>query len=149
MAVVKTGPQGGKYYVKNGRKVYVHRSTRAGKKSASRSSKHKSSKRKSSKRKLKSGKKRGCSNAGKYKGVPKNLFCGPAGGACPGTFPCDSPQRCRSALSYSRNAPNPDGIRRCVRRISKRKGWSNPKTGKLKMSKSSKRKTQRKKSTKR
>ena len=134
MPVVRSGPQGGKYYVKNGRKVYVHRSTRAGKKAI---------KRKSSKRRLKSGKRAGCSNAGKYKGVSKNLFCGPAGGACPGTYPCDSPQRCRAALSYARHSPNPDGIRRCVRRISKRKRWTNPKTGKLKMSKTSKRKTKR------
>lgn len=130
---VRTGPQGGKYYVKNGRKVYVSRKTRSGK----------TSKRKSSKRRLKSGKRAGGSNVGKYKGVPKNLFCGPAGGAPAGSYPCNSPQRCRAALSYARHSPNPDGIRRCVRRISKRKGWTNPKTGKLKMSKTSKRKTKR------
>ncbi len=129
---VRIGPQGGKYYVKNGRKVYVHRSTRAGKKSG----------RKSSKRRLKSGKRAGGSNVGKYKGVPKNLFCGPAGGAPAGSYPVDTRARAIAAKSYARYSPNPAGIKRCVDRIAKKKGWLDPDTGKIK--RSAKRKTKRK-----
>lgn len=65
----------------------------------------------------------GCSNQGKYKNVPEHLFCGPEGGSCPGTYPVNSPGRARSALAYARHAPNPEGIRKCVRRIEKEKGW--------------------------
>lgn len=68
-------------------------------------------------------KKRGCSNQGKYKNVPSDLFCGPEGGSCPGTYPVNTPGRARAALAYSRHAPNPEGIRKCVRRIKTEKGW--------------------------
>ena len=122
MPVIKTGPRGGKYYTKNGRKVYVKSKTKTPVSSRKSKSKHSKSGKKTKPR-LKSGKAAGCSNAGKYKNVPKNLFCGPAGGACPGTFPCDSRLRCRSALSYARHAPDPEGIRRCIRRISRQKGF--------------------------
>lgn len=73
----------------------------------------------------------GCSNQGKYPNVPKDLFCGPSGGACPGTYPVNNPGRAISALSYARHAPNPDGIRECAMRIAKSKGWIDPKTGKI------------------
>ena len=61
-------------------------------------------------------KKRGSSNIGKYKKVAKGDFCGPSGGAAPGTYPVNTKKRCRAALSYARNAPNPAGIRACVKR---------------------------------
>jgi len=61
-------------------------------------------------------KKPGSSNIGKYKKVSKGDFCGPSGGAAPGTYPVNSKKRCSAALSYARNAPNPSGIRACVKR---------------------------------
>jgi hypothetical protein len=72
---------------------------------------------------LKSGKKQGCSNAGKYPNVPAHLFCGAEGGSCFNTYPVNNPGRARAALSYARFAPNPQGIRNCVNRIKKEKGW--------------------------
>lgn len=72
---------------------------------------------------LKSGKKRGCSNKGKYKNVPADLFCGPEGGSCPGTFPVNTPGRARAAMSYARYAPYPEGIRECARRVAKQRGY--------------------------
>ncbi len=65
----------------------------------------------------------GCSNAGKYKNVSSELFCGPEGGSCYGTYPVNTKARARAALAYARHAPNPEGIRKCVKRISKEKGW--------------------------
>tara|TARA_R100001594_G_scaffold56480_2_gene90334 strand:- start:1307 stop:2599 length:1293 start_codon:yes stop_codon:yes gene_type:complete len=56
----------------------------------------------------------GSSNAGNYSDVDKDDFCGPAGGAAPGTYPCDTIDRARSALRLAYNAPDPDGIKRCV-----------------------------------
>lgn len=60
-----------------------------------------------------------------------------AGGGKSGTYrysyPCDTPGRCRAALAYARYAPRPEIIRKRVMRIAKRKGFINPKTGKLKM----------------
>ncbi len=61
-------------------------------------------------------KKPGSSNVGTYKKVEKGDFCGPSGGAAAGTYPVNSKKRCRAALSYAHNAPNPDGIRACVKR---------------------------------
>lgn len=66
----------------------------------------------------------GCSNKGKYKNVSPDLFCGPEGGSCPGTYPVNTPRRARAALSYARYAPDPEGIKACARRISKKKGWT-------------------------
>lgn len=65
----------------------------------------------------------GCSNQGKYLSVPEHLFCGPEGGSCHGTYPVNTPRRAKAALAYARHAPNPEGIRKCVRRIEKEKGW--------------------------
>jgi len=67
----------------------------------------------------------GCSNAGKYKDVKPSDFCGPEGGACEGTYPVNTPGRAKSALSYARHAPNPQGIRDCVYRKAGEKGWLN------------------------
>lgn len=61
-------------------------------------------------------KRKGSSNVGKYKKVSKGDFCGPSGGAAPGTYPVNTKKRCSAALSYARNAPNPAGIRACVKR---------------------------------
>lgn len=72
---------------------------------------------------LKSGKKRGCSNQGKYKNVPSDLFCGPEGGSCPGTYPVNTPGRARAAMAYARHAPNPEGIKKCAIRVAKQRGY--------------------------
>lgn len=61
-------------------------------------------------------KKPGGSNVGKYKSVAKSKFCGPAGGAPEGSYPVNSPKRARAALAYAHNAPNPAGIRACVKK---------------------------------
>ena len=74
---------------------------------------------------------RGSSNAGKYPTV--KTFCGPAGGAKAGTYPVNSPKRARAALAYARHAPNPKGIKKCVKEIAKKKGWTDAK-GTIKMS---------------
>ena len=65
----------------------------------------------------------GSSNAGDYSDVDKDDFCGPAGGAAPGTYPVDTEKRARAALSYAHNAPDPEGIKRCVYRKAKKHGW--------------------------
>lgn len=61
-------------------------------------------------------KKPGGSNVGKYKKVSKKEFCGPSGGAPAGSYPVNSAKRCRAALAYAHNAPNPSGIKACVKR---------------------------------
>lgn len=65
----------------------------------------------------------GCSNAGKYRDVPEEFFCGPEGGACAGTFPVDTPGRWKSALGRAHFAPNPEGIKECANRIAMEQGW--------------------------
>ena len=67
--------------------------------------------------------KEGSSSAGDYSDVDKDDFCGPAGGAAPGTYPVNSEKRARAALSYAHNAPDPEGIKRCVYRKAKKHGW--------------------------
>lgn len=59
----------------------------------------------------------GGSNVGKYKSVKKGAFCGPSGGAPTGSYPVNTKKRARAALAYSHNAPNPSGIKACVRKI--------------------------------
>ena len=54
----------------------------------------------------------GGSNVGKYPGVKD--FAGPAGGAPKGSFPINTRDRGKAAMSYARNAPNPGGVRRAV-----------------------------------
>lgn len=67
-----------------------------------------------------------CKKKTKYigKGILKKDFCGPSGGACPYTYPVNTPGRAVAALAYARNAPNPQGIKKCARRIAKEKGWT-------------------------
>lgn len=67
----------------------------------------------------------GCSayKTDKYPDLPEDVFCGPEGGSCPRTYPVDSEKRWKSALSYARFAPNPEGIRRCANRIAEERGW--------------------------
>ena len=65
----------------------------------------------------------GSSSAGEYSDVDKDDFCGPAGGAAPGTYPVNSEKRARAALSYAHNAPDPEGLKRCVYRKAKEHGW--------------------------
>lgn len=61
-------------------------------------------------------KRKGSSNVGKYKNVSKKAFCGPSGGAASGSYPVDTKKRARAALAYAHNAPNPSGIKACVKR---------------------------------
>lgn len=61
-------------------------------------------------------KRKGGSNVGEYKKVSKKEFCGPSGGAPKGSYPVNTAKRCRAALSYAHNAPNPEGIKECVRK---------------------------------
>lgn len=61
-------------------------------------------------------KKAGGSNVGEYKKVKKSSFCGPSGGSPAGSYPVNTSKRCSAALSYAHNAPNPKGIRACVKR---------------------------------
>lgn len=70
----------------------------------------------SRKKVAKARKKPGGSNVGEYKSVKKGAFCGPAGGAPEGSYPVNTKKRARAALSYAHNAPNPEGIRRCVKK---------------------------------
>ena len=51
----------------------------------------------------------------KYQDVDDDLFCGPVGGKAPGTYPVNTKERCISALTYARYAPNPCGIAICVK----------------------------------
>jgi len=75
-------------------------------------------------------KKAGSSNAGKYKKVSSGEFCGASGGASKFSYPVNSKKRCRAALAYAHNAPNPEGIRACVKR--KCKGEVNVKSKRTK-----------------
>lgn len=61
-------------------------------------------------------KKPGGSNVGEYKGVSKKSFCGPSGGSPSGSFPVNSRKRAKSAMKLAHNAPNPEGIKACVKK---------------------------------
>lgn len=61
-------------------------------------------------------KKPGGSNVGKYKTVASGAFCGAAGGAPKASYPVNTKKRARAALAYAHNAPNPAGIKRCVKK---------------------------------
>lgn len=61
-------------------------------------------------------KKKGSSNAGKYKDVSSSDFAGASGGASKYSYPINSKKRARAALAYAHNAPNPEGIKKAVRR---------------------------------
>lgn len=65
----------------------------------------------------------GCSNAGKYPDVPEDMFCGPSGGSCQGTYPVNTPGRWRAAKGRAHFAPNPQGIKDCADRIAIEQGW--------------------------
>jgi len=60
--------------------------------------------------------KKGSSSAGKYKDVSPKEFCGASGGASKYSFPVNSVKRARNALARAHYAPNPEGIRSCVKR---------------------------------
>lgn len=69
----------------------------------------------------------------KYKDVPENEFCGIEGGEkCKYTYPVNTRKRAIAAMSYSRHAPNPKGIRICARRHAEEKGWIDPETDMIK-----------------
>jgi len=72
----------------------------------------------------------GGSNVGKYKKVSKKEFCGPSGGAPEGSYPVNTKKRARSALAYAHNAPNPSGIKACVKRKFKEMGQVKKKNNK-------------------
>ena len=59
---------------------------------------------------------KGSSSAGAYTDVDKDEFCGPSGGAADGTYPVNTRKRAIAAKSYAHNAPDPEGIDRCVAR---------------------------------
>lgn len=61
-------------------------------------------------------KKAGGSNYGKYKNVKPSEFAGEKGGAPKYSYPINTKERARAALSYAHNAPNPEGIRKAVYR---------------------------------
>ena len=61
-------------------------------------------------------KKPGGSSAGKYKKVPPSDFCGSAGGTSKYSYPVNSLKRAKNALARAHYAPNPEGIRSCVKR---------------------------------
>lgn len=59
-------------------------------------------------------KKAGSGSVGKYKNVSTGDFCGPSGGSSKYSYPVNSKKRCHAALAYARNAPSPEGIKKCV-----------------------------------
>jgi hypothetical protein len=59
-------------------------------------------------------KKKGSSNAGKYKNIKPKDFAGSAGGAAAYSFPIPDLAHARNALARAHFAPNPDGIRNKV-----------------------------------
>ena len=61
-------------------------------------------------------KKRGSSNAGKYKSVKPKDFAGASGGASKYSFPINDIKHARAALARAHFAPNPEGIKRAVYR---------------------------------
>lgn len=56
----------------------------------------------------------GGSSVGEYKNVSKSNFAGPKGGAPQGSFPINTKERAKAALSYAHNAPKPQGIKNAV-----------------------------------
>ena len=65
----------------------------------------------------------GSSNAGDYSDVDRDDFCGPAGGAASGTYPVNTKERARAALRLAHNAPDPEGLKRCVYKKAEARGW--------------------------
>jgi hypothetical protein len=61
-------------------------------------------------------KKKGSSNAGKYKDVAPKSFAGKSGGASKFSFPINTLARARNALARAHFAPDPSGIRAAVYR---------------------------------
>lgn len=59
-------------------------------------------------------KRKGSSNAGKYKTVSPKEFAGTAGGASKYSYPINTKKRGRAALAYAHNAPKPAGIKMAV-----------------------------------
>lgn len=67
----------------------------------------------------------GGSNVGKDRetsDADEGPFCGPAGGAPKGSYPVTNAKQARAAKAYAHNAPNPEGIKKCVDRIMGKKG---------------------------
>lgn len=65
-------------------------------------------------------KKPGGSNVGEERetsGAHEGPFCGPSGGAPEGSYPVTSKKQGAFAKAYSHNAPNPEGIKKCVDRV--------------------------------
>lgn len=65
-------------------------------------------------------KKPGGSDVGKQRktsGPKEGPFCGPSGGAPKGSYPVTNAKQAHAAKAYAHNAPNPDGIKKCVDRI--------------------------------
>lgn len=62
-------------------------------------------------------KKKGSSNAGKYKHVSPKQFAGASGGASEYSFPIPDLAHARNALARAHNAPNPAGIKAKVYKL--------------------------------
>ena len=77
---------------------------------------------------------KGCSNARRpgRANLPKRVVCGPAGGACDGSYPVRTRKEVVAALSRAWHAPNPAGIRRCAYQRAKKMGWLSNGRGKPK-----------------
>jgi len=68
----------------------------------------------------------GGSNVGKERktsGAKEGPFCGPSGKSPKGSFPVTSEKQAKSAKAYARHAPDPQGVKSCVDKIAKKKGW--------------------------
>lgn len=59
----------------------------------------------------------------KYQNIESKYFCGEECNYKPKSFPVNTEDRCRKALSYARVTNNPECIRKCALRIAKEKGW--------------------------
>ena len=75
-------------------------------------------------------KRAGSGSVGKYKNVGTGDFCGESGGSNKYSYPVNSKKRCHAALAYARNAPNPEGIKKCVYKKCAGEFKSRTKTGK-------------------
>lgn len=63
----------------------------------------------------------GGSNVKKYRKehLSEKDFCG----TVPGSFPVNTEKRAKAALSYARNDPNPERVKRCAREKAKVMHW--------------------------
>ena len=63
----------------------------------------------------------GSSNTGEYKKVKPKEFCGASGGSSKYSYPVNTSKRRKAAVKLAHYAPDPAGIKACVKRKSKKK----------------------------